>query len=155
VKRPNYLERKAILFSPQTSGKEAVRWGDQYLESRSYHDAVAFYRRAEHGEGLRRIRELAVESGDCLLFREAAEGSTSPAEDPDALLRLAGRAEKLGRWNDARKAYEQLGDDTGVRRAKEALIAVTGAAVPETPTEGQEGASPDLPDKLVSGQPTP
>ena len=138
MKWPNFLERKQILFSPKTLREEAIRWGDRYMELQRLHDAVAFYGRAQHNDGLRLILGMAVESGDFLLFREAVGGMSPPVEEHKPLSRLAERAAELGRWHDARKAYERLGDEKGVRRAMEALAALMGNSPPAAAPEGSE-----------------
>jgi hypothetical protein len=128
MKRPTFLERKETLFSPKTRAEELVQWGDHYLREDRPHDAVAFFRQAGHGDGLRRIREMAVEQGDFFLFRETLDGmETGPAER-EVMAKLAARAEMLGRWHDARKAYERLTDQPGLQRVHDALARLMGRA---------------------------
>ena len=116
----NFLERKQVLFSPKTPKAEIIRWGDEYLKSDRLYEAVAFYRQAQYVEGLQRVRSMAVEAGDFFLFREAEDPMT-PAKEGEDLVALAERAEALGRWHDARKAYERLNDPQGLERAQDAL----------------------------------
>ncbi len=114
------MKKKEILFSPKTTRDEAIAWGDRYFDSQRLHDAAAFYRRAEHEEGMAKIREVAVETGDLQLFEETLlEGAREGVAEE--LRRLAKKAEELGRWSDARRAYERLGDEVGKKRAWEAL----------------------------------
>lgn len=124
MKWPDFLEKKEKLFSSKTSREEAQALGDRYLEADRLHDAVAFYRRASHGQGLARLREMAVGSGDFQLFEETLEDIQ---EDTTEQLRsLAHRAEELGRLSDARRAYGRLGDEVGQKRATEALARLMG-----------------------------
>jgi hypothetical protein len=117
---PDFLKKKEILFSPKTTREEAIAWGDRYFEAQRLHDAAAFYRRAQHEEGMAKIREIAIETGDLQLFEETLlEGERE--EVTEELRRLVRRAEELGRWSDARRAYERLGDEVGKKRAWEAL----------------------------------
>lgn len=114
------MKKKEILFSSKTTEEEAVTWGDRYFEAQRLHDAAAFYRRAHHKEGLAKIREVAIETGDLQLFEETlVEGAREDVAEK--LRKLAKRAEELGRWSDARRAYERLGDEVGKKRAWEAL----------------------------------
>jgi hypothetical protein len=137
VKRPDFLERKGLLFDGRTRAEDAIRWGHRYREEGRLHDAVAFYRRARHEEGLQEILRLAVDSGDLLLFREAAEGLSLPWIEHEGLRSLAERAMELGRWHDARNAFDKLGDAGGMRRATEALEALMG----RSPSRGDTGGS--------------
>ncbi len=116
----NFLDRKEVLFSPRTPKTEMIRWGDEYIKSDRLYEAAAFYRQAKYSEGLQRIRLIAVEAGDFFLFRES-EDPTTPSKEEEELLSLAQRAEALGRWHDARKAYERLDDPRGLQRAQDAL----------------------------------
>lgn len=140
MKWPSFLERKEKLFSPKTPREELVRWGTQYLEADRVHDAVAFYRQARHQEGLKRILEQAIEEGDAFLYREALDGMDPPDADPKKWARLAQQAESKGRWQDALNAYEQLEDELGCKRVREAIRNMMGGSSPEKAFgQGQEG----------------
>lgn len=138
MKWPDFLERKGILFATRTRAEDAIRWGDRYREKGRLHDAVSFYRQARHDEGLREILRLAVDSGDLLLFREAAEGMALRWAEHEELGPLAERAMELGRWHDARNAFEKLGDEGGLRRATGALDALKGKPTSLAPSGGSE-----------------
>ena len=112
------------MFSPRTTATEARAWGDKYLEAGRFHDAVAFYTKAGYQQGLARVIEMAVEAGDFQLLEEAAGGMGE--ELHQEIQRLARRAEQLGRWCDAQRAYAYLGDDLGRRRAREAIEGLLG-----------------------------
>jgi len=101
------------------------------MKSDRLYEAAAFYRQGNHAEGLQRIRSIAVQSGDFFLFREAEETVTASDQGED-MHALAERAEALGRWHDARKAYERLNDQQGVQRAQESLLGLMKEAE-ETP----------------------
>jgi hypothetical protein len=131
LKGPDFLRRKEILFSPKTPEEEAARWGDRYLEARRLHDAAAFYLRARDADGLQRVREAAVATGDLLLFDQAGALGDGTGAPPQELADLARRAEELGRWHEARRAYQRLGDQDGVGRASRALEGLAGAAMAE------------------------
>lgn len=121
MKWPKYLQQKEILFSPGTSQEELIRWGDRLFQNDRLHDAVAFYGQAKYPDGLNRVRIKAVEEGDYCLFREALDGMESPEAEPGEWSHLGAQAEASGRWHDALKAYEQLNDARGQKRAKEAI----------------------------------
>jgi hypothetical protein len=137
---PGFLERKERLFSPKTSREELIHWGDRYLEADRVHDAVAFYRQAGHEDGLKRVRERAVDDGDVMLFQEALDGMDPPDADPREWSHLARQAEAGGRWQDALKAYERLQDERGLQRVKESIRTITGSPPPEeAPDHHEEG----------------
>lgn len=129
MKRPSFLKKKEILFSAKTPREDLIIWGDRFLEEMRLHDALAFYRQAGHLEGVARIRETAIQKGDFFLFREAQDGLDPGNAAREELGLLAKNAEAAGRWHDARKAFEQLRDPKGIRRAQEGLQALMGAAV--------------------------
>ncbi len=129
MKRPSFLKKKEILFSAKTPREDLILWGDRFMEETRLHDALAFYRQAGHLVGVARIRETAIQRGDFFLFREALDGLDFDNADPEELGLLARNAEAAGRWHDARKAFEQLHDPEGIRRAQEGLQALMGGAV--------------------------
>jgi hypothetical protein len=136
MKKLDYLEKKEILFSPKTPREELIHWGDHFLENNRLHDAVAFYRQARHEEGLERIRQIAVKEGDYQLYCEVLEGMEGVEEDAirEELSSLAKRAEELGKWHFAQKAYSRIRDNVGVKRAQKAIMSIMGI-------EGSEGQS--------------
>lgn len=129
MKWPSFLKKKELLFSTKTAREDLITWGDRFLGEMRFHDALAFYRQAGHPKGVARVRETAIERGDFFLFREALDGLDLSSADPEELGRLAQRAEAAGRWQDARKAFEQLRDPEGIRRAQEKLEVLMGATV--------------------------
>lgn len=137
---PNFLKKKEILFSPKTKREEAIEWGHRYFEAERLHDAAAFYRRAGYQEGMARIRAVATETGDLQLFEETLLGEPTE-ETPKELRRLAMRAEELGRWSDARRAYEKLGDEVGKKRASEALSKLSSGGSQGGPGGQSQGQS--------------
>ena len=134
MKRSTFISRKEALFSVKTQKEELVRIGDDCMEAERLHDAVAFYRRAAHEEGLEAIRNIAVEQGDAFLFQSAA----GDADDDDLIEQwktLAKNAEAQGRRLDAKKAFTRCDDQVGVKRVQSAIDALKNRQDPIDPSE--------------------
>lgn len=72
-KLPDPLKRRDILYGKDTPAEVLREYGDLYLRDGKPNDAVEFFGRARHTEGLRRIRQMAMDEGDLFLFSRAME----------------------------------------------------------------------------------
>jgi hypothetical protein len=90
---PDYKEKQKILYVDKKPAKDLIAYGDQYLEANHISDAAEFYQRAGHTSGLEKIRNMALDSGDVMMFQQMIKALNREVSD--------------GEWNDiGRKAMD-------------------------------------------------
>ena len=104
---PGPMDKREILYSPETPAQELVSWGEAYEESGFPLDALDFFGQAQSAAHLERFLSQAVEDGDLFVYQRCLEALD---RHPDARQReaLVARAEALGKEAFARRAR---GDD--------------------------------------------
>jgi hypothetical protein len=113
-KLPDYRLRQKILYIDQTSAENLIRYGDLYLESGAVSDALDFYAKAAHTEGLEKIRQITFENGDVFLFQRVAK-ALHVEPDPSDWKAIAGRAIEHQYFSFARHALEIINDTEGIK----------------------------------------
>ncbi|HVO83978.1 MAG TPA: hypothetical protein VMU60_06105 [Syntrophobacteria bacterium] len=102
------LKKRDLLNSDRSDPAHCVELGTVYLEEGRISDALEFFEKAGHREGLDRLTERCLDEGDVFLFRRVAKIlDLSPR--PDQWLRLGDRALSLGKLHFARAAYQEGG----------------------------------------------
>jgi hypothetical protein len=86
MKLLDYKEKQKILYVDQTPARDLIAYGDQYLEANRIADAAEFYQRAGHAPGLEKIRNIALDSGDVMMFQQVMKALNRKVSD--------------GEWND-------------------------------------------------------
>ena len=120
TKLPDPLQRRDILYGQNTPAETLREYGDLYLRKGKPNDAVEFFGLACYKEGLRRIRQMAMEEGDLFLFSRAAE-FLQEAVSPEDWRKLAKKALEKGKLLFALKCFEKLGDREGIHETRERL----------------------------------
>jgi hypothetical protein len=102
---PNCLKKRRLLNEKELSPDLCREYGEKFLALEWWEDALEFFQKGNHQEGLEKIKAHCLESGDAyLLGRLVKDG------DPDLWRRVAGKALELGKINFARRAWEMAGD---------------------------------------------
>lgn len=91
---PDPLEKREILYSPETPRQELIAYGEAFLESGLAMDALDFFVQARSDEHLQRFLADAIEAGDLFTFEKCLRGLGRNAEPPEL--------EALGRNADAK-----------------------------------------------------
>lgn len=87
---------------------QLVQLGTHYLEGGRICDAIDFFEKARHREGLDSLLERCVNDGDFFLYRKVAIAlGVSPGSDE--WTKLGDRALALGKVLFARSAYREAG----------------------------------------------
>jgi len=73
-KLPDYQQKQKILYSKDTEPQTLKDYGDLFFAEGKYADAFDFYLKANYIEGIEKIRLNAFETGDVMLFQQAAKG---------------------------------------------------------------------------------
>ncbi len=100
------LKKRDLLNSGKTDKSELVKLGERYLQEDQFSDAIDFFEKAEHLEGLMQLKEQCVARGDYFLCQRLAKilKESPPAEE---WIQLGDNAFNLGKLLFARSAYEQ------------------------------------------------
>ena len=103
---PGCLKKLDLLNSDRSDPAHCVELGTVYLEEGRISDALEFFEKAGHREGLDRLAERCLDDGDVFLFRKVAKIlDVSPG--PDQWIKLGDRALSLGKVHFARAAYRE------------------------------------------------
>lgn len=64
----HYLKKRDLLYGPNTSPATLSATAREYLKLEGWSDALDFFERAQDEEGLREIKNLALQKGDTFLL---------------------------------------------------------------------------------------
>ena len=102
---PNCLKKRRLLNEKELSPELCREYGEKFLALQWWEDALEFFQKGNHQEGLGKIKAHCLESGDAFLL-----GRLGKDWDPDLWRRVAEKALELGKLNFARRALEMAGD---------------------------------------------
>jgi tetratricopeptide (TPR) repeat protein len=105
---PGCLKKRDMLNSGRSDPAYLVQLGTAYLEEGRVSDAIEFFEKARHREGLDRLLERSLEDGDLFLFRKITK-ILDLSSGPDQWIKLGDRALALGKLHFARAAYREAG----------------------------------------------
>jgi hypothetical protein len=102
---PTCLKKRRLLNEKELSPELCRDYGEKFLALGWMEDALEFFQKGDHQEGLEKIKAHCLESGDAfLLGRMVKDGH------PDLWRRVAEKALELGKLHFARRALERAGD---------------------------------------------
>ncbi|MGA3280947.1 MAG: hypothetical protein ABSD50_08195 [Smithella sp.] len=73
LKLPDYRLRQKLLYVDQVKPQDLQNYGDLFFEEGRLSDALDFYQKANHNDGLQKIKAAAFNSGDVMLWKQAAK----------------------------------------------------------------------------------
>jgi tetratricopeptide (TPR) repeat protein len=102
------LKKRNLLNSDKADAADLVALGQLYLEEDRLSDAIDFFEKAHHREGLIQLRERCLKEGDYFLYRRLAKIlSLSPS--PEEWAQLGDAALEHGKLHFSRSAYREGG----------------------------------------------
>ena len=72
-KLPDYRLKQKILYIEKVNPKVLQNYGDMFLEEGLLSDALDFYQKANYNSGMQKIKDIAFDRGDVMLFQQAAK----------------------------------------------------------------------------------
>ena len=72
-KLPDYRLKQKTLYIDSTSAATLHNYGDMFLEEGNISDALDFYQKAQYSEGMQKIKKIAIDSGDVMIFQRATK----------------------------------------------------------------------------------
>lgn len=98
-----------------------MAYGDCYLESGRIADATDFYQKANHFEGLEKIKALAEATGDIMTFQHVMRALKKNATDDD-WNRIGHRALELKKDTFALHAFEKSNNTFKIEQVKNMIL---------------------------------
>ena len=114
------LKKRDLLNSGKADKSELIKLGERYLYEDRLSDAIDFFEKAEHFEGLTELKEQCVAKGDyflCQRLTKILEESPSSEE----WIQLGDNALHLGKLLFARSAYQQAENPEKVSQVEKLL----------------------------------
>jgi tetratricopeptide (TPR) repeat protein len=73
IKLHDYRLKQKILYIDKANPDVLQHYGDLFLEAGKISDALEFYQKANNSSGMQKIKNIAFDSGDVMLFQQAAK----------------------------------------------------------------------------------
>ena len=73
LRLPDYRLKQKILYIDKVNQNVLQSYGDSLLEEGFLSDAIDFYQKAGNNNGLQKIKDMAFDRGDVMLFQQAAK----------------------------------------------------------------------------------
>lgn len=115
---PDYKEKQKILYRDNTPQTALISYGDKYLEAGRISDAIDFYQKADHIEGLKKIREMVAADGDVMGFQHTLNALNIDASEEEWNA-IGKRAFELEKYAFAIHAFEKSGNNSMIEKIKE------------------------------------
>lgn len=100
---PGCLKKRRLLNEKGMSPQSCREYGEKFLESGWWEDALDFFLKGDDAAGLDKLKAHCLASGDAFLLARAGE------RDPQVWLQVGEQALARGKLLFARKAFEQAG----------------------------------------------
>ena len=69
----DYRLKQKILYIDKVNPNVLQNYGDMFLEEGLLSDALDFYQKANYNSGMQKIKDIAFDSGDVMIFQQAAK----------------------------------------------------------------------------------
>jgi hypothetical protein len=73
IKLPDYRLKQKLLYVDKVNPNLLQNYGDMLLEEGFLSDALDFYQKADYNSGMQKIKDIALDRGDVMLFQQAAK----------------------------------------------------------------------------------
>jgi len=117
---PDYQKKQQILYIKATPKETLIAYGDGYLAEGRIPDAVEFYTRAKYIPGLNRLKTMAAESGDAMMFQQVLKALNETANDNEWKT-LGEAALSGGKYVFAMYAFEKGRHSYLIEQVKQAM----------------------------------
>ena len=123
-KLPDYRLKQKILYLDKTNPDDHIQYGNLFYEAGAYSDALDFFQKSNHAEGIQKIKNIALKSGDVMLFQRAAKAMNMELSPLD-WENIGKKAMELKKYFFARHALEKANNEdilnslTNIMKAEE------------------------------------
>ena len=109
-KLPDYRLKQKILYLDKTSPDDLIQYGKLFYEAGAYSDALDFFQKSNHNEGIQEIKDIALKNGDVMLFQRAAKAMNMELSPLD-WENIGKKAMELKKYLFARHALEKANNE--------------------------------------------
>jgi len=120
LRNVDYRLKQKLLYIEKTPPEILASYGDALLEQGRISDALDFYQKAGRSDGLRKIKDLAFDSGDVMLFQQAAKALQEEPKTKD-WNDIAQKAIALKKYSFALQALQKAENEEGLNALKNQL----------------------------------
>ena len=114
------LKKRDLLNSDKADRSELIKLGERYLHDDRLSDAIDFFEKAEHSEGLTQLKDQCVSKGDYFLCQRLAI-ILEESPPPEDWIQLGDNALNLGKLLFARSAYQRAENPEKVAQVEKLL----------------------------------
>lgn len=109
-KLPDYRLKQKILYLDKTRPYDLIQYGNLFYEAGAYSDALDFFQKSNHTEGIQEIKNIALKSGDVMLFQRSAKAMNLELSPLD-WENVGKRAMEVKKYFFARHALEKANNE--------------------------------------------
>ncbi|MEI6609296.1 MAG: hypothetical protein WCO53_06065 [Deltaproteobacteria bacterium] len=109
-KLPDYRLKQKILYLDKTRPDDLIQYGNLFYEAGAYSDALDFFQKSNHTEGIQEIKNIALKSGDVMLFQRSAKAMNLELSPLD-WENVGKKAMELKKYFFARHALEKANNE--------------------------------------------
>ena len=126
-KLPDYRLKQKILYLDKTRPDDLIQYGKLFYEAGAYSDALDFFQKSNYTEGIMELKNIALKSGDVMLFQRAAKAMNLELSPLD-WENIGKKAIELKKYFFARHALEKANNEdilnslTNIMKAEEQQI---------------------------------
>jgi hypothetical protein len=107
---PDYRLKQKLLYVDKVNQDNLQKYGDLFFEEGRLSDALDFYIKANNSSGLQKIKEIALKSGDAMLFGQATKALNLELKPAD-WEGVGKKAIELKKYSFARHALEKANNE--------------------------------------------
>ena len=119
-KMPDYRLKEKILYIDKVNPHLLQNYGDMFLEEGFFSDALDFYQKANYNSGMQKIKDIAINSGDVMLFQQAAKALHLELK-PSDWESIGQKAIELKKFSFARHALEKTNNEEMLNSLKKIM----------------------------------
>jgi hypothetical protein len=119
-KLPDYHLKQKILYIDKVNPSTLQNYGDMFLEEGGFSDALDFYQKANDNSGMQKIKDIAFNSGDVMLFQQAARALHMELK-PSDWESIGQKAIEFKKFTFARHALEKINNEEMLNSLKKIM----------------------------------
>ena len=110
LRLPDYRTKQKILYIDKNNENALQNYGDSFFEEGRLSDALDFYQKANNAAGLQKLKDLAFDNGDVMLWELAAKALKLELKPADWEA-VGQKAIALKKYSFARHALEKANNE--------------------------------------------
>ncbi|MCX5848125.1 MAG: hypothetical protein NTW65_01560 [Deltaproteobacteria bacterium] len=119
-KPPDYRLKQKLLYIDKVSQDELRNYGDLYMQEGFLSDALDFFQKANDTNGIQKIKNIAFDSGDVMLFQQAAKALNLELKPADWEV-IGQKAIDLKKYSFALHALEKANNEEKLNSLKKII----------------------------------